>query len=74
MQKFSFEKFTQKMPGVNLEFKAKKKPDDLCGDEKKIYIPFNIIDIPTRLQVLLGLKLSGHNDTLTEVSNLIDEL
>ena len=33
--------------------------------------------IPTldsRLEVLLGLKLSGHTDTLTEASNLIDEL
>ena len=28
----------------------------------------------TRLEVLLGLKLSGHTDTLTEASILIDEL
>ena len=41
---------------------------------EKIIIPSNIIDIYTRLQVLLGLKLSGHSDTLTEASNLIDEL
>ena len=41
---------------------------------KKIIIPANIIDIYTRLEVLLGLKLSGHTDTLTEASNLIDEL
>ena len=40
----------------------------------KIIIPSNIIDIYTRLEVLLGLKLSGHSDTLTEASNLIDEL
>ena len=41
---------------------------------QKIIIPSNIIDIYTRLEVLLGLKLSGHTDTLTEASNLIDEL
>ena len=40
----------------------------------KIIIPSNIIDIYTRLEVLLWLNLSGHTDTLTEVSNLIDEL
>ena len=28
----------------------------------------------TRLEILLGLNLSGHTDTLTEASNLIDEL
>ena len=33
-----------------------------------------MIDIYTRLKNLLGLKLSGHSDTLTEASNLIDEL
>ena len=41
---------------------------------EKIIIPSNIIDIYTRLEVLLGLKLSGHTDTLTEASSLIDEL
>ena len=34
----------------------------------KIIIPSNIIKIWTRLEVLLGLKLSGHTDTLTEAS------
>ena len=41
---------------------------------EKIIIPSNIIDIYSRLEILLGLKLSGHIDTLTEASNLIDEL
>ena len=41
---------------------------------EKIIIPTHIIDIYTRLEVLLGLKVSGHNNTLTEASNLIDEL
>ena len=48
--------------------------DDLQGEGVKTIIPSNIIEIYTRLEVLLGLKLSGHTDTLTEASNLIDEL
>ena len=51
------------------------KPNNLQGRGiEKIIIPSNIMDIYTRLEVLLGLKLSGHTDTLTEASNLIDEL
>ena len=53
---------------LNLDTKLRGK-----GIEK-IIIPSNIIDIYTRPEVLLGLKLSGHTDTLTEASNLIDEL
>ena len=41
---------------------------------KKIFIPSNIIDIYTRIEVLLGLTLSGHSNTLSEASNLIEEL
>ena len=41
---------------------------------EKIIIPSNIVDIYTRLEILLGLKISGHSDTLSEASNLIDEL
>ena len=41
---------------------------------QKIIKPCNIKDIYTRLEVLLGLKLSGHTDTLTETSNFIDDL
>ena len=48
--------------------------DNLQGEGLKIVIPSNIIDIYTRLEVLLGLKLSGYTDTLTEASNLVDEL
>ena len=48
--------------------------DDLQGEGIKIIIPNNIIDIYTSLEILLGLKLSGHSDTLSEASNLIDEL
>ena len=48
--------------------------DNLQGEGVKIIIPSNVIDIYTRLDILLGLKLSGYNDTLTEASNLIDEI
>ena len=48
--------------------------NNLQGEGVKIIIPSNIIDIYTRLEVLLGIKLSDHTDTLTEASNLIDEL
>ena len=50
------------------------KKEELDGQGVKIIIPSNIIDIYTRLEILLGVKLSGHTDTLTEASNLIDEL
>ena len=53
---------------LDLDTKLKGK-----GIEKFI-IPSNIIDIYTRLEILLGLKLSGHTDTFTEASNLTDEL
>ena len=40
----------------------------------KFIIPSNIIDIYIRLEILLGLKSSGHTDTLTKASKLINEL
>ena len=48
--------------------------NDLQGQGLKFIIPSNIINIYTRIEVLLVLKLSGHTDTLTEAINLIDEL
>ena len=49
--------------------------DELEGQGiEKIIIPSNMIDICTRLEVLLGTKLSGHPKTLTEASILMDEL
>ena len=42
--------------------------NDVQGEGVKIIIPSNIIDIYTRLEILLGLKVSGHTDTLTEAS------
>ena len=49
--------------------------DGLQGEGiEKIIIPSNIIDIYTRLEILLGLKISGYTNALTEASNLMDEL
>ena len=41
---------------------------------EKIIMPSNRIDTYIRLEKLLGLNLSGHTDTHTKSSNLIDEL
>ena len=48
--------------------------DDLQREGVKTITPSNIINIYTRLEVLLGLNLSGHTGTLTQASNLIDEI
>ena len=47
--------------------------DDLQREGVKIIITSNIFDIYTRIEILLGLKISCHTFTLTEASNLIDE-
>ena len=47
--------------------------DDLQGEGVKIIIPSNIFHNYTRLEVLSGLRRSGHSDTVTKASNLIDE-
>ena len=52
----------------------KEEPSNLEGQGLKKIIPSSITDIYTRFEFLLGLKLSGHTDTLSEASNLIDEL
>ena len=73
--------FTKKLPKLVGDIQNKTfeeinddSDNDLQGQGVKIIIPSNIIDIYTKLEILLGLKLSGHTDTLTEASNLIDEL
>ena len=66
---------TEKLPKLVEDIQNRTFDEiDLEGQGVKIIIPSNIIDIYTRLEVLLGLKLSDHTDTLTEASNLIDEL
>ena len=72
--------FTKKLPKLVEDIQNKTfeeitdDSDDLQGEGVKIIIPSTIIDIYTRLEILIGVKLSGHTDTLTEASNLIDEL
>ena len=67
--------FTKKLPKL-VEDIQNRTFDEIVLEGQGVIniIPSNIIDIYTRLEVLLGLKLSGHSDTLTEASNLIDEL
>ena len=48
--------------------------ENLEGQGIEKSIKPSVIHIYTRLEVLLGSNLSGHTDTLTEASNLIDEL
>ena len=71
---------TEKLPKLVTDIQNKTfeeiadNSEDLQGEGIKIIIPYNIRDIYTRIEILLGLNLSGHTDTLTEASNLIDEL
>ena len=59
------------MPPIENE----EESEDLEGQGSgKIVIPSNVLDIWTKLELLLGLKLTGHTDNLTEAGNLIDEL
>ena len=55
-------------------FKYRVNKSYLEGQGVKITIPSNIIDIYIRLEILLGLKLWGHTDTLAAASNLIDQI
>ena len=72
--------FTTTLPKLVEDFQNKTfdeiidDSDDLQGEGVETIIPANIIDIYTKLQVLLALKLNGHSNALTEASNLIDEL
>ena len=68
--------FTEELPKLVEDIQNRTFDEiDLQGEGiQKIIIPSNIIDNYTRLEILLGLKLSGHMDTLTEASALLDEL
>ena len=75
-KKFSTIELLKKVSEIqNMIFKENiDDSEDLEGEGLKIIIQPNIIDNYTRLEVLLGLNLSGQTDTLTEASNLIDEI
>ena len=71
LKTFNFENYKPKS-GENKSGSYKYSKSKLKGEGiQKIIIPSNVIDIYTRLEILLGLKLSGHTDTLTEASSLI---
>ena len=59
---------------IETRFVGQNEPDDLEGQEVKVFVPSNSFYIFTRLEILLGVKLSGHTDTLTLHSNLIEDL
>ena len=60
---------------LNRSIQSKSKSGDLEGQgTETVIIPSDLIEIHTRLEVLFGLKLSGHFNTLTEASHLIDEI
>ena len=72
--------FTRTLPDLNDDLQNKTfveitdNSDDLQEEGLKIIMLSNIIDIYTRLEILLGLKLSGHTDTPTKPSNFFDKL
>ena len=64
------------LPQIVAKSKAaiQNESDGLYGERMKIIIPSNIINILTKLEVLLGFKLSGQTNTLTEANILMEEL
>ena len=62
------------LPPVEDEEFEEVDSDDLERQRIKVIIPSNIIDIWTKLEVLLRLKISRHTDFLTEASYLVDEI
>ena len=56
------------------QFKTNFKKRTLGCQGAPFIVPFNIGYIYTRLEVLLGLKLSGYTHTLTQASKLFDEI
>ena len=69
---FLIQKLPKQVAKTEAEFP--NECDDLQGKRMKIFISSKKIDIWNKLEILLGLNLSRHTDTLTETSNLIDEL
>ena len=67
--------FTKELP-KRVEYIQNRTFDEfeLEAEDIKIIIPSNINDIYTRLEISLGLRFAGHTGTLTEASNLIDEI
>ena len=73
--------FPEKLPKLVEEIQNKafdesidSSDNDLQGQGVRIILPSNIVDISTRLEALLRLKISGHTDNPTDASNSIDKL
>ena len=64
----------EKIADIESQIFDKEESDVSEGQGLKIVITSNIIDIYTRIKVLLGKNLSGHTDKLTEASNRIEKL
>ena len=74
----SFKSFKSELPErvANNEstFLDENDSIDSQAEGVEIIMPSNNIDTWAKLEVLLGVKISGHTHTLTEGSNLIDEI
>ena len=66
---YNLPKVIDKIRNLSLPTFENISDSDLEGHGLKIILPSNIMDFYTRLEILLGLKISGHTDTLTEASN-----
>ena len=71
---FLLEGLAKKVAENQSNFLNEEKSDDIQGEGMQIIILTNIFGIWTRLEVLLGLKESGHTHTLSEISYQRDEL
>ena len=58
---------------LNTCFESENEFKSLQGGGVKNFIATNILDVWTRLEIMLGLQLSGHTDTLSKASILVDE-
>ena len=54
------------IPSLPVPAVEKEESNGLQGEGVEMFIPKNSIDIVTQLIVLLGLKLSGHTNTITK--------
>ena len=65
------EMFPKKVAKFEIRILDEDEYDDLQGERMKNINPSKLVDVWTRLKVLLRLNLSGLTDTLTEASYLI---
>ena len=71
---YIIEIFPQRVANVQARLLNEEEPNEIQGEGMETIIPSDIYDRWTGLKVLLGLKLSGHADILTEANFLRDDL